>query len=193
MTKDEFLKLYWRQYQMIERDVIETNDYVTIDVKNYGTFSAQYVKILLNVCSEIDSLLVQMRQLIAQKYPACDIDVKDISILKKIEAVKVEYVDLNKMTVITKRPYDVIKVLPFVKFDEKSSDVWWQDYNKVKHQRDELIPGSNKYYYEKANLKNCISALSAFYLLCVLMYELLDGDIQELESNLFETGYRIFH
>lgn len=193
MMKKEFIKLYWRQYQMLEKNIIETDDYVSLDANNYGTFSAQYLKIFLTECSEIDSLAEQMRILIKEKNPDNDINSKDISILKKIAAVKVAFERLDRMTIVTKHPFEGIRNTPFAKFDEDSSDSWWQDYNHVKHNRSELISGSNKYYYEKANLKNCLIALSALYLLCILMYELLDGDVKDLETNLFELGYRFFN
>ena len=45
MNKDEFYKLYWRQYQLLEKEVLDTDAYVTIDGKNSATFSAQYVKL----------------------------------------------------------------------------------------------------------------------------------------------------
>lgn len=192
MTKEEFIKLYWRQYKILEKNIIETDDYVSIDSKNYSTFSAHYVKIFLTECSEIDSLAEQMRLLIKSRYPDAEINVKDKSIIKKISAVKFEYKDLDKMSIFTKELYGGLKNIPFVKFSEDSSDSWWQDYNHVKHNRSELMPGTDKYYYERANLKNCLIALSGLYLLCILMYELLDGDIEVLESNLFESGYKMY-
>ena len=126
MTKEEFIKLYWRQYKILEKNIIETDDYVSIDSKNYSTFSAHYVKIFLTECSEIDSLAEQMRLLIKSKYPDAEINVKDISILKKISAVKYVYQNLDKMSIFTKYLYGGIKNIPFVKFSEESSDSWWQ-------------------------------------------------------------------
>ena len=76
--------------------------------------------------------------------------------MKKIAAVKVAYEKLDKMTIVTQYPYEGIKIVPFAKFDVDGADSWWQDYNHVKHNRSELISGSNKYYYEKANLHDCI-------------------------------------
>lgn len=191
MTREEFLKLYWRQYQILEKDMIVTDDFVTIDGKNYGTFSAQYVKIFLTTCSEIDSIAEQMRKLIGESNP--EIETKGISLTKKIAAVKTQFEKLEKMTIVTKQPYAGIKSTPFAKFDENSTDCWWQDYNHVKHNRTELIEGSDKYYYEKANLKNCMIAMSALYLLCVLLYELIGCEPTELESKLFEDGYQYFN
>ena len=173
MNKDEFYKLYWRQYQLLEKEVLDTDAYVTIDNKNSAAFSAQYVKLFLNLCSEIDTLAEQLREMI----------------LKRIAAVKIEFEKLGEMYVITKAQYDSWKNIPFLKFDDTSSDSWWRDYNLVKHCRNEMMEGSNKYNYEKANLKNTLKALSAFYLLCCLTNQFLDENAPDLKSEIFETGY----
>lgn len=189
MKKDEFYKLYWRQYQLLEKEVLDTDAYVTIDGKNSAAFSAQYVKLFLNLCSEIDTLAEQLREMIAEKHEDCDIDTKGPTILKKIAAVKIEFEKLGEMYVITKAQYDSWKNIPFLKFDDTSSDSWWRDYNLVKHYRNEMMEGSNKYNYEKANLKNTLKALSAFYLLCCLTNQFLDENAPDLKSEIFETGY----
>lgn len=189
MNKDEFYKLYWRQYQFLEKEVLNTDAYVTIDNKNSAAFSAQYVKLFLNLCSEIDTLAEQLREMIAERHEDCDIDTKGPTILKKIAAVKIEFEKLGEMYVITKAEYDSWKNIPFLKFDDTSSDSWWRDYNLVKHCRNEMMEGSNKYNYEKANLKNTLKALSAFYLLCCLTNQFLDENAPDLKSEIFETGY----
>lgn len=56
MTKNEFIKVYWRQYLLLEKEFLNTSDYVSIDQENYSTFSNQYLKLLLAVCSEMDSI-----------------------------------------------------------------------------------------------------------------------------------------
>ena len=189
MNKDEFYKLYWRQYQLLEKEVLDTDAYVTIDNKNSAAFSAQYVKLFLNLCSEIDTLAEQLREMIAERHEDCDIDTKGPTILKRIAAVKIEFEKLGEMYVITKAQYDSWKNIPFLKFDDTSSDSWWRDYNLVKHCRNEMMEGSNKYNYEKANLKNTLKALSAFYLLCCLTNQFLDENAPDLKSEIFETGY----
>ena len=189
MNKEEFYKLYWRQYQLLEKELLDTDDYVTINNKNSAAFSAQYVKLFLNLCSEIDTLADQLRKMIKERYEDLDINTKEQTILKKIAAVKIEFEKLGEMYVITKEQYDSWKNIPFLKFDDDSSDSWWRDYNLVKHYRNEMMEGSNKYNYEKANLKNTLKALSAFYLLCCLTNKFLDENATDLKSEIFETGY----
>ena len=56
MVRDIFFKVYWRQYKLLEHELIKTDDYVWIDRDNYDTFSNQYMKLLLTICSEMDSI-----------------------------------------------------------------------------------------------------------------------------------------
>jgi hypothetical protein len=51
----EFIKIYWLQYKLLEKRMIELSDYVSIDKKNYSTFSNQFIFLFLTICSEIDS------------------------------------------------------------------------------------------------------------------------------------------
>ena len=62
----------------------------------------------------------------------------------------------------------------------------WKDYNLVKHNRTEINSGG-KYNYEKANLKNTMTALSALYLVCYLFDSYISESDAELipESRLF--------
>ena len=52
----EIIKIYWQQYLLLEKRMIELSDYVAIDRKNYATFSNQFISMYLIICSEIDSV-----------------------------------------------------------------------------------------------------------------------------------------
>lgn len=55
----------------------------------------------------------------------------------------------------------------------------------VKHKRMEVNPGG-KYNYERANLKNTMTALAALYLICYLISEYIDKEAKlEPDSCLF--------
>lgn len=56
MTPQQFSKTFYKQYLLLEKDFLETDEYVTIDKSNYKTFSSRYTYLFLNICSEIDSL-----------------------------------------------------------------------------------------------------------------------------------------
>lgn len=56
MTPLPFSKIFWKQYLLLEKDFLETDEFVTIHKSNYKTFSSRYTYLFLNTCSEIDSL-----------------------------------------------------------------------------------------------------------------------------------------
>lgn len=181
LNRDEFLKVYWKQYQLMERDLIQTDDYVSIDKDNYNTFSNQYMKLLLVICSEMDSIAEALCRLQNDKVP--------FGIMNKLNALTEEYPKLKNYRVNTKYPYDIKNISPLVKFADATSD-WWQAYNDVKHRRMETNEAGRS-NYTKANLKNVLFAMAALYILNRKLYDSLEDDGKAsdeiLISNLFES------
>lgn len=186
MDRDTFLKVYWRQYKLLEHELIKTDDYVWIDKDNYDTFSNQYMKLLLTICSEMDSIaevLCSNRK--GDKVP--------YGIKNKLDRLIMEYPNLKKYRVDTKYPYDIKNITPMEKFSDSISD-WWQAYNDIKHRRME-INDVGRYNYTKANLKNVLFAMAALYILEYILYESLE-DIDRisrdvLKSDLFDEELKL--
>lgn len=180
MNREEFLKVYWKQYLLLERDLIQTDDYVSIDKDNYNTFSNQYTKLLLTVCSEMDSIAEILCGMSQKKIP--------FGIKNKLDVLFEEYPNLKNYRVNTKYPYDIKNIAPMVKFSDSLSD-WWQAYNDIKHRR-MCRNEAGRYNYTKANLKNVLFAMAALFILNNKLYDGLedDGKFGEdaLISNLFE-------
>lgn len=193
LSKEEFLKIYWKQYRLLEKIFIQTDEYVSISKDNYDTFSNRYVNLLLLICSEMDSLLGAVSS--SHKYQ---------SILKKFEYFVKEHPNVKNYRVDTKYPYDIKNITPMVKFSEKNQNDqsdktseknkkrtpdWWQAYNDVKHRRAEQSEGG-RYNYTKASLKNVLFSLASLYIISQLIYENLDGNGQPssegMVSDLFE-------
>jgi hypothetical protein len=42
MTPQSFSKIFWKQYLLLEKDFLETDEFVTIDKSNFKTFSNRY-------------------------------------------------------------------------------------------------------------------------------------------------------
>lgn len=185
MTDKEFIKLYWKQYLSLERDLLESSEYVTIDSKNYGCFSNNYTKIFLMACSELDSISDVFADMIKNDLK---LDIKIQRVFPaKIDLINNPYPKFKDMAIITNE--DIVEKLrytPFRKFEENETDDWWKDYNLVKHNRTELNEGG-KYNYEKANLKNTMTALAALFLLCYLLSSYINDEAKLVpESQLFE-------
>lgn len=180
MNREEFLKIYWRQYQLLEKELLRTDDYVSIDKDNYNTFSNQYMKLLLTICSEMDSIAEVLCGLDGDKVP--------FGIKNKLDVLVIKYPKLDRYRVNTKFPYDIKNITPLVKFSDSISD-WWQAYNDIKHRRMEQNE-AGRYNYTKANLKNVLYAMAALYILNRNLYNsLVDNgrpSREELVSALFD-------
>lgn len=185
MTKDEFLKVYWKQYRLLERDLILTDDYVSIDKDNYNTFSTQYTKLLLTTCSEMDSIAELLCGSHGGKVP--------YGIKNKLDELIKEYPNLKEYRVNMKYPYDIKNITPMIKFGDSISD-WWQAYNDIKHRRTQSNE-AGRYNYTKANLKNVLYAMAALYILNRKLYDSLE-DVEKvgegvLVSDLFDDELRL--
>ena len=178
----EIIKIYWQQYLLLEKRMIELSDYVAIDRKNYATFSNQFISMYLIICSEIDSVADEYCKRFLEQ------DKKNtFGITNKINLILHEYPKLQDWRCQTKFPYGEIDLVPFKKFKDNESSDWWKSYNSVKHNRTEKDE-SGIYHYQKANLKNILHALSALYLLNNMVQK--DMGVNDiLESNLFEIHF----
>ena len=110
MTREQFIKLYWRRYLSIEKDFLKTNEYVSIDKKNYATFSDAYSKLFLTICAELDSLSVEFSKMIKEDYVE-ESAIKANNILKRMDFITTAYPSLTTYKVKTGFPYDEISVI----------------------------------------------------------------------------------
>lgn len=146
---------YFDYYLELEKDVFNTESYVTIEEDNYKTYSIQYAKLYLSICSEIDCLLKEICRNINSNTTANKINLYYPIVNGAFENFKQEGVYFKKQK---------IELYPWKKWEESSSPKWWYYYNKVKHQRLELEPDTNIPYYKFTNLENVLNALAALYI-----------------------------
>lgn len=179
MTPQQFSKIFWKQYLLLEKDFLETDEYVTISKGNFDTFSHRFTYLFLNICSELDS--------IAEEYcKVVDPKAKVNNIIKKVEVILNNDQSIKDQKRETKYPYERIHLVPFAKFNSEGAADWWKSYNLVKHFRAD-VPEKGVPNYQRANLKNVIQALAALHILCKNLYKKLDGSKEDLEeSKLFE-------
>lgn len=181
MDKKEFIRIYWLQYKLLEKRMIELSDYVAVTPKNFATFSNHFISMYLTICSEIDSVADVLCELLGvpskERY----------GINSKINRILKEYSNLKNWKCITRFPFDIINIVPFAKFNNDTSADWWQAYNKVKHFRTEKKDEKDeRYNYELANLKNILYSLAALYLLISKVKKEFCSNIEfEMDSDIF--------
>ena len=179
MADLEFLKVYWKQYVLLEKRMLDLSDYVAIHPKNYAVFSSHFISMYLTICSEIDSIADEFCK-------ELNITEKErFGIHNKINHIVSKYSNLKSWRCATKFPNEGINIVPFAKFIDNESADWWKVYNNIKHKRTEK--NGKQYNYELANLKNILHALAALYMLLYKMQKEFYPDCAyACKSDLFE-------
>lgn len=62
------INLYWNQYISIEKEFAETVNYVALAEDNYRTYSDAYIKIMLQLGSEVDIALKLYCQILDKQF-----------------------------------------------------------------------------------------------------------------------------
>lgn len=162
MTREEFCKYHWEYFLVLEKDLLDTERFVSFDLgedtlynnflcNDYGNskcFSNEFIKQYQAICSEVDVILKTICKEI-------NINSKANNMEEYTSEVLNEWPEIIKQKVLIKE----MELQPFLnwKVSPYNSPDWWSPYNKVKHQRI-----SN---YKKANLKNVLNSLAALYIL----------------------------
>ncbi len=159
---------FWIYYLNIESDLNNTLRYVELDESNYNTYSIEYVKCLLTICSEVDVLCKELCKVATPNAKAENI--KDY-----IDNLKEVYPKLCEYSVIVTPK---INLTPWYRISEQYAPEWWIMHNKVKHERSEN--------FTNANLKNCINALAGLYILNIYYCCAVYGSCPNTYSILFD-------
>lgn len=149
MTIEEYNSTVWTYYLQLENDFYNTLNYVEFSTTNYSTFSKEYAKQFLSICSEIDVVCKLLCAEISAPAP-----VKNINGYASIIST---YKNFSNATV--KFLYNNTTYSPWAGWAPNNSPNWWNGYNLVKHHR---TSDSN---FRKANLQNTFLALAALYIL----------------------------
>lgn len=179
-------------YKSLDREVAETDRYVSIRMENSSAFSLEYSKLLQAICGEIDVFAKAICNLNDSNVKPDDLNIKSWGI--RIQAMFPRIESTN----VFNPGYGVISPWQNWRYvyspdingrnriklaDGKKSLPWWGDYNKVKHERMNLrsTESSN---YKKANQSNIVNALAALNILENL-YLAEVGSSLFIESELF--------
>ncbi len=165
MDKKQYELNYWKQYMLLEQEFIKTMVYVEIDQANYMTYSSMYLKLLLEIGSEIDNVLKEMCSMTGRT-----------TIADYAQQILVNHPNIINQAVQVKDKG--ICIIPFAGWNTAQpgqSLGFWNAYNNVKHDRI-----SN---YREAALGNVIYALAGLFLL--EMYRI--NEIYTMDTEAFEN------
>lgn len=173
MDKKKFIQLYWTNYIAIEKEFTKTLEYITLDSDNFRAYSGAYIKLLLQIGSEID---ITAKLLCRQYNNHANLALKDIDTYRFI--IMGSDGDFGNTDVNILQHCNVTSFKPWKRWNNNKNPFWWIVYNRVKHNRMESgkVENLNKDYYKFANLKHTLFALGGLYQLLIYIYfELADS------------------
>ena len=163
MNRDEFCRLHWSYYLVLEKDFLDTERYISfefgdnylydsqnavIDYANSTTFSNEFIKQYQAICSEVDVILKSICNELGNSSASRMPEYSDL-ILNSWSTLPNQKVRMK-----------AIELQPFKNWQKNPSynaPDWWSPYNEVKHNR----LGN----FRNANLKNVANALAGLYIL----------------------------
>ena len=153
MTAETFKKLFWKNYISIEEEFIQTEKFVAFDTCNFTTYSSAFLKLLLEIGSEIDILARYFCSEGLGQNNASNINDYKTHILANSP-------EFERVRVVSES-FDEI---PWQNWSERNP-VWWTAYNKIKHERFKVgtIEDITQEYYKFANQGNVLKALMGLY------------------------------
>lgn len=164
MTEVEFYQ-YWKQYLMIEKEFKGTEKFLAVDEINASAYSDEYVRLLLQIGSEIDIVAKLLCSAINVSSSAWKIDEYKTEIISRYS----EFADVTVHCKVINSESLTIK--PWNGWRVDSPD-WWKIYNGVKHNRnkEKTFDSVTKAYYKHACQKTILNALAALYQMELYLY-----------------------
>lgn len=165
MLCEEFINTYWSQYILLEKEFMATLHYLSLCEENEEAFSQAYVKLLLELGSEIDVAFKQYCANIDPSFNGKNMQDYQKCVLTNASDFIVQDVE-EKITHRNMRPWNEWTHIP------PRAPYWWNAYNRIKHNRTENsnIDNMEKVSYKFANQKYTLLALAGLYQILVYTY-----------------------
>lgn len=138
---------YWDYYIALENDLLACRRYVEFDASNMGSYSVEFMRLLLATCSEVEVLCKQLCQRISPE--------------AKREHMAHYRTTLDPVLSLSTFQVEDLQTLrqfpPFVSWIRRDSPSWWDACIQLQHDRSR--------HYETATLEHSINALAGLYVL----------------------------
>lgn len=164
----------WLYFISLERDFVQTLNYVQLDRANFATYSNEYAKLLLLIGSEVDVVAKMVCRDVDPSSNAKNIVDYQFELCRIFPGIHSVEINIGLYG---------IKISPWLSWEstDAASPPWWKSYNSVKHGRDADFP--------QANLENVLTALCA--LLILNLYRLRRTDWIEPIPTLLDDGFPV--
>lgn len=175
--------LYWPVYKRLESELISMTSYIKFDDDQTEVYSDKFLEILIRTSIEIEAISKDLYL----KYGGDEIDPEAemyfdtvcLDYLEKKFNLSKKCVMINGISVSFIKDEN-INLTPLKKANKRSTSgaKWKQAYQAVKHNRSKN--------YKLGNMKNCISAMAALYLLNLYYKDEVVQFVDQKEVNSFD-------
>lgn len=163
MTEPEFYKLYWNPYKQIEDEFIEAFKYLNFSENNYNVNSSKFLKLILQIGSEID---ICLKWYTDKLHPGNYRNINEYrDIIREYDEEFIEEEILIKNFDIILKPWAGLT-------NEDNEVVWWKVYNSIKHDRTKEITINEitQKAYMFATLYNVLISLGGLYIVLMNIF-----------------------
>ena len=163
MNKADFMH-YWNFYMIIAEDLDKTTRYVEHTVDNDNVYSAEFSKIILSSCAEIDTVCRLFCKKIDPNSTFVDSSLRGGDIRNYAETILQVFPKLPQTEIYftkyytEKKPWEGWTLTP-----QYQSPQWWRDYQLIKHYRHE--------HFRRATLFNALHSTAALYVILLYLHK----------------------
>jgi hypothetical protein len=143
MIKTSGKNIHWDYYLALECDIEKVSRYIEFDQSNFETHSIELAHLLLAASSEVDVVMKELCNLLSP-----DSKTENINGYRKV--IKEHLPGIIEKKVVSAK--FGLTLTPWDKWKEGKNPIWWQSYNKVKHER--------SVHFSKANLENVLNSIA---------------------------------
>ena len=186
MNINVFEDQHLKYFLYLEKEVMSTFEYSTLDIMNKNNFSFKYINLLQAICSEFEVVAKAYCELLNE--PDAD------SILKYGKVIIGKHPGITTKNVTCYENSNLIYVpfqdwvIPTAGNKSEKPPKWWTIYNKIKHNR--LALNNDGEYkgienYKLANQDNVMNALAGLYLLEMYFFKDLTLKSPNVASDIY--------
>lgn len=172
MTLVEKINEHWEVLKTIEDDLILISKYIKFDRRNFSTYSVELSKILIFICSEVESIYKIFSEEVYKD------KANNINGFKSLIIQNQDYLSLIE-TFRVEVGKSIGEIVPWINFSTADL-LWWKAYNRLKHEYiDNLIEGS---------LNNVINSVAGMYALLVCLQIITNTNVSNGQAMIFPVS-----
>jgi len=161
---------HWHYFISLEKDLVDSIEYVELAPANAATYSSAYAKMLVTTCIELEAVLKALCAAASSGGNERNIDQYRATILARWSAMHKIKVEIPRYS---------IALEPWASWGSGINPAWWHAYTSVKHDRIKA--------FSKASQENAVHAMGGLFASLIYLHE------QEIRRLDLEPAPQLFH